>query len=73
MPKSRSRSKSPKKSRSRSRSRSPMKSPGKIYCLKCRMKTDSVNAKKVKTSRGRQRISCKCKKCGTKKSLFVKS
>jgi RNase P subunit RPR2 len=44
----------------------------KIYCLKCKKKTDTTNYKKTKTKNNRNIIKGTCKICGTKKSLFIK-
>lgn len=44
----------------------------KIYCMKCKQKTDTVNDHKAKTKNGRNCVKGNCKVCGTKKSVFVK-
>jgi hypothetical protein len=35
------------------------------YCVKCRMKTEMVNAQKVTMKNGRPAMKGKCAKCGT--------
>ena len=45
-----------------------------IYCVKCRAKTANSGVAKHKTTKnGRDMVQCKCAKCGTVKSQFVKS
>ena len=43
----------------------------KIYCVKCKDKTDTVGEKKVQLPNGRNAIKGKCKVCGTNKTQFV--
>ncbi len=43
----------------------------KIYCTKCREKTDSVGEKIVETKNRRKRISANCKICKAGKSMFL--
>ena len=42
------------------------------YCLKCRKKTENIDAKIMKTKNGRFMLSSKCAVCGSKKSKFMK-
>ena len=42
------------------------------YCLKCKRKTESKDAKMIKTKNGKLALSSKCVACGSKKSRFVK-
>lgn len=66
------RSHSPKRSKKRSHSRSPKHSKGdKIYCLLCKKKTASKDAKLTKDRRGKPRVAAKCAVCGTKKFKYV--
>lgn len=46
---------------------------GAIYCVRCKKKTKSQNAKKVKTKNGKNMIKCQCAACGGNKSCFCKS
>ncbi len=43
----------------------------KIYCTKCRKKTDSTNEQVVDTKNNRKRIAAKCKICKGGKSMFL--
>ena len=45
----------------------------KLYCLKCRKNTESINPRVSKTSNGRAMVLSKCAICGSKKSRFVKN
>ncbi len=48
--------------------------PSTIYCVKCKAKTANSGTPKNKTTKnGRSMVQCKCAKCGTVKSQFVKS
>ena len=38
-----------------------------IYCLKCRGKTDNLEAREVVLKNGRQTVTGQCSTCGTKK------
>ena len=38
-----------------------------IYCLKCREKTDTLEAQEVVLKNGRQAVTGQCTTCGTKK------
>lgn len=42
-----------------------------IYCVKCKSKTDTDDAHKVKTANGHWRVHGKCNRCSCKKSTFV--
>ena len=44
----------------------------KIYCLKCKTNTDSIDPKMFKTKNNRLIMQSKCIVCGTKKSRFIK-
>ena len=44
----------------------------KTYCLKCKMNTDNIDPKMVRTKNNRLLMQSKCSVCGTKKSRFVK-
>ena len=44
----------------------------KIYCLKCKTNTDSIDPKMFKTKNNRLIMKSKCIVCGTKKSRFIK-
>ena len=44
-----------------------------IYCLKCKLKTETLDGVELKTSNGRNMIKGICSVCGTKKSVFVSS
>lgn len=46
---------------------------GMIYCVRCKKKTKSHNANKVKTKNGKSMIKCQCGACGGNKSCFCKS
>ena len=43
----------------------------RIYCLKCKIKTDSSDITKTRTKNNRNLIRGTCSKCGNKKSVFV--
>lgn len=43
-----------------------------IYCVKCKEKTKTVDAEKKKSKNNRNMIQGICKRCGTKKTTFVK-
>lgn len=43
----------------------------KIYCVRCKSKTDTVGEKRVRMPNGRNAIKGKCKVCGTNKTQFV--
>ena len=43
----------------------------KIYCLKCRIKTDTEDITKTRTKNNRNLIRGTCSNCGNKKSVFV--
>jgi hypothetical protein len=45
----------------------------KIFCVKCKQKTDTKNEKKVQMPNGRNAVKGECKKCGTKKTQFIAS
>ena len=45
----------------------------KAYCVKCRVKRDMVNGKRVKMKNGRYAMRGTCSKCGTKLFKFVGS
>ena len=42
----------------------------KIYCLKCKIKTDTSYITKTRTKNNRNLIIGTCSKCGNKKSVF---
>ena len=42
------------------------------YCLKCKKNTKNIDAKVIKTKKGRFVLSSKCAVCGSKKSKFMK-
>ena len=42
------------------------------YCLKCKIDTESVDSKVLKTKNGRPMLLSKCAVCGSKKSKFMK-
>ena len=42
------------------------------YCLKCRINTESKNAKVVRTKTGRIMLLSKCEVCDSKKLKFIK-
>lgn len=44
----------------------------KIYCVKCRDKTDTNNIRKTTTSNGRHCMKGECSVCDCKKNVFVK-
>lgn len=44
----------------------------KLYCFKCRQKTDNVNPLIIKSRHNRKRLSAKCKLCKKLKSGFIK-
>ena len=43
----------------------------RIYCLKCKIKTDTSDITRTKTKNNRNLIRGTCSKCGNKKSVFV--
>jgi hypothetical protein len=43
----------------------------RIYCLKCKIKTDTSNITKTRTNNNRNLIRGTCSNCGNKKSVFV--
>ena len=43
----------------------------RIYCLKCKIKTDSSDITKTRTTNNRNLIRGTCLNCGNKKSVFV--
>ena len=45
----------------------------KIYCVKCKKKTDTDNIQKITTKSNRLAIRGNCKICGTQKYRFVKN
>ena len=45
----------------------------RIYCLKCKQKTETLAGVELKSSNGRNMIKGTCSVCGTKKSVFVSS
>ena len=45
----------------------------KIYCVKCKQKTDSDNIENITTKHNRMAIRGNCKICGTQKYMFVKN
>ena len=42
------------------------------YFLKCKINTESINQRVLKTSNGKTMILSKCAKCGNNKSSFIK-
>ena len=44
-----------------------------IYCLKCKLKTETLDGIKKTSSNGRNMIKGICSVCGTKKSVFLSS
>lgn len=42
-----------------------------IYCLKCKIKTESLNLNEVMTKNNRKQIKAQCKICNTNKSQFI--
>jgi hypothetical protein len=42
-----------------------------IYCVKCKAKTPTTDAKEVVAKNGRPMIKGKCSKCGTTKCRFI--
>ena len=44
----------------------------KIYCVKCRNKTENLNSKIFQTKNNRLIRQSKCAECGIRKSRFVK-
>ena len=44
----------------------------KAYCMKCRIDTENIDPKMVRTINSRLIIQSKCSVCGIKKSRFVK-
>ena len=42
------------------------------YCLKCKIDTENVNSKVLKTKNDRTTLLSKCAVCGSKKSNFMK-
>ena len=43
----------------------------KIYCIKCKQKTDTIGEQQDMTNSGRYRIRGDCNICGTYKSVFT--
>ena len=44
----------------------------KAYCMKCRIDTENIDPKMVRTINSRLIIQSKCSACGIKKSRFLK-
>ena len=44
----------------------------KAYCMKCRIDTENIDPKMVRTINSRSIIQSKCSVCGIKKSRFLK-
>ena len=44
----------------------------KAYCVKCKVKKEMKNEKKVKSKSGRNMVQGICSKCGTKMNVFTK-
>ena len=44
----------------------------KAYCMKCRIDTENIDPKLVRTINSRLIIQSKCSVCGIKKSRFLK-
>ena len=42
------------------------------YCLKCKIDTENVNSKVIKTKNDKTMLLSKCVVCGSKKSKFIK-
>ena len=42
------------------------------YCLKCKINTESINPKVLKSTNGTMMILSTCTICGSKKSKFIK-
>ena len=44
----------------------------KSYCIKCKVKTETMNQETTKTKNNRTMLKGKCAQCGTIKTRFIK-
>jgi Domain of unknown function (DUF5679)/Phospholipase A2-like domain len=44
-----------------------------MYCVRCKLKTDSINVTQTLTSNNRKMLKSICSVCGSKKSTFIKN
>ena len=44
----------------------------KTYCFVCKLNTDNVNSKMIKTKNGKLQLKSQCSVCGNKKSRFAR-
>lgn len=45
----------------------------RVYCVKCKKKTDNIDIKTIQTENNKYRLSAKCKICNSNKSQFIKN